>query len=158
LAARKILDTRIGQFNEKWASVERANANAGDLERELQTLKARQANQDYAQVVRESLVNIKAEIHKLDFEPVIYANLQAQIRSQRHVETRYQQIKPDLNELARVNEEYPKLKDEVEKLANQIDAEDYGSDERVNLKAILSEIENLKYDQSHHQKLKQKLT
>ncbi|MBI4532644.1 MAG: SMC family ATPase [Candidatus Melainabacteria bacterium] len=107
LDTRKSLDIRIGQFDEKVSAVERAKASHQSLATEICHLKARLNDQDYAQIERESLVAVKAELYKLDFDPVIYANLQSQIRMQRHVETRYQSLKRDLTELAKLEQSIP---------------------------------------------------
>ncbi len=157
LESRKLLDTRIGQLNEKLSSLSRADAGARELAQQIKTLEARLKDQDFAQVERESLVNVKAEIHKLEFDPVIFANLQSQIRSQRHVEGRYQQLKRDLCELKKVEEEIPPLLKQVEELSAQLSAETYGSELRERLSAIQADIRKLDYDRQKHQELKQKL-
>jgi exonuclease SbcC len=158
LDGRKMLDEQIGRFNEKLSSIERARATAGALGEELASIIARLEAQDYAQVERESLINIKSEIHKLDFDPVIYANLQAQIRMQRHAEARYQQAQRDLAEGKKLAQEIPALRQEADDLNSQIALESYGNEARDNLKAIQIEIDKLGYDRAEHEALKEKLS
>jgi exonuclease SbcC len=157
LDGRKSLDGKIGQFNEKLASIERAGNSAKDLMDEVARLRKRIAEQDFAQVERESLINVKTEIHKLDFDPVIYANLQAQIRMQRHCEARYQQLKRDQAELKKVSEQIPTVKKQLEELSHQLTNQDYGAPVRAELMALAEIVRQLNYDQAIHQELKQKL-
>lgn len=157
LDGRKTLDAKIGQFNEKIASIERARTSAGELKEEVARLRQRLSNQDFAQVERESLINVKTEIHKLDFDPVIYSNLQAQIRMQRHCESRYQQLKRDQSELKKVSEQIPIVKAQLEELSKQLADQEYGKEIRDSLKALDEKVRQLSYDPAAHQQLKQKL-
>ncbi len=157
LDGRKTLDSRIGQFNEKIASIERAQTSAGELKEEVARLRQRLSDQDFAQVERESLINVKTEIHKLDFDPVIYSNLQAQIRMQRHCESRYQQLKRDQSELKKVSEQIPVVKAQLDELSQQLANQEYGKEIRDELKALEEKVRQLSYDPAAHQQLKQKL-
>ncbi len=67
LEARKRLDTQIGQFNERLSAVDRAAANLSSMRNDVEFLARRLEGQDYAQVERESLIAIKAEIHQTRF-------------------------------------------------------------------------------------------
>src|SRR5262249_53385316 len=90
LNERKALDVRIGEFNARKAALQRADETHQRLAGEIEDLRVKLETQKYAEVERESLISIKAELHKLDFDPVIYSSLQAQIRALRHVEVRHQ--------------------------------------------------------------------
>lgn len=157
LEGRKELDKQIGQFNERSSSVERARSNFANLEKELAELNRRLEAGDYAQVDRESLVNLKAEVHKLDFDPVIHANLQSQIRMKRHVESRKQSLDKDLAELEKVKERLPQFKEKVSQLMDQLDTESYGAAERQALKELGKKLEGLNYDRESHMQLKKEL-
>lgn len=157
LDTRKKLDMLIGEFNARKAAVLRAEQNCdrtrelvGQLERKLEA-------QDYAQVERESLVNIKAEMHKLDFDPVIFSNLQAQLRMQRSVEMRYQQYKRDQSELARLNEQIPLLEQTISDLRRQLDSNNFAANESAELTEIESQLDQFPYDRSEHDEARNEL-
>ncbi len=157
LDSRKNLDKQIGQFHEKLSAIERATENRQKLINDIQILEQKLASENYAQVERESLIAVKAEIHKLDFDPLFYSNLQAQIRTQRHIEVKHQQVQRDLLELKRINESLPALQEKAAALADQIAAESYGRTERASLQQIQEQIANLHYDRNEHLQLKEKL-
>jgi DNA repair protein SbcC/Rad50 len=158
LDSRKTLDKQIGQFNEKLMAIERARENLGKIQQEAAKLEERLNHEDYAQVERESLIAIKAEIHKLDFDPLHYGNLQSQIRMQRHIEGRYQQLQKDLSELKKIEIDLPPLKDKTTMLADQLAAESYGREQRQLLAEIQNTINSLQYDRVEHAQLKQDLS
>lgn len=157
LEGRKDLDKKIGQFNEKSASVDRAVQNAENLGKEVSVLEAKLKDCDYAQTDRESLIGIKSEIHKLEFDPVIHSNLQAQIRSKRHVESRYQHLKKDLNELTKIESELPTYETTLRELNDQLQSESYGKDLRQQLSQLNQDLDKLNYDREYHIKLKGEL-
>ena len=158
LDSRKILDKQIGQFNEKLRAIERAKENQEKIKGEVARLEERLKHEDYAQLERESLIGIKAEIHKLEFDPVRYANLQSQIRMQRHIEVRHQQLQKDLDELEKLEAELPPLKDMVSGIADQLECESYGKEQRLLLEEIQGKLSGLEYDRTEHARLKQELT
>jgi exonuclease SbcC len=157
LDARKQLDKRIGQFNEKVAAVERARANRDSLRTEVETLKKRLELMDFAQVERESLIGVKAELHKLEFDPVVYSNLQGQIRAQRHSEIRYQQLQRDLSDLKKLTEELPPIKTKIEELTEQLENESFAAELKEALQAVDQKIAGLDYNRDRHISLKDKL-
>lgn len=157
LDKRKQLDVMIGQFNEKSSAIDRAKAGAGQLAAELDKLKKQLADMQYAIVERESLVNIKAEIYKLDFDPVLYANLQAQIRAQRHNESRYQQWRRDQSELEKLTIEIPSIDEEIASMTRQMASGDYARELTEQLEMLDKETLKLDYNREKHQEAKQKL-
>lgn len=154
LTRRKDLDKRIGQFNEKQATIERARESRTKVVSEILTLEKRLDEMDFAHIERESLINVKSEIHKLEFDPVNYANLQSQIRSRRHVESRYAQLKKDQAELERLEKELPILIERENRLIEELDSESYGDDIRSSLKTVKEGLDTLNYDRDKHQSLK----
>ncbi len=158
LDSRKVLDKQIGQFNEKLQAIERARTNLDKIKQEATRLQEMLDHDCYAQVERESLIAIKAEIHKLDFDPLLYANLQSQIRMQRHIEVRYQQLQKDLAELKKIEVDLPPLKEKTAQLADQLAAESYGRGERLLLEEMHDKIKELEYDRLEHARLKQELS
>ncbi len=157
LDCRKVLDKQIGQFNEKMAAVERAGAAACDLTLEIARSKTRLQSKDYAAVERESLINVKAELHKLNFDPAVYASIQAQIRKQRYAEARYQQAQRDEVELKKAAQEIPILQAQADDISRQLDSDDYGQEWRTRLDEVVRLADNLYYDRTWHQDLKQRL-
>lgn len=157
LEGRKQLDTSIGRFNEKLAALGRARDSQKQLQAEVEKLKQRLDKQDYAQLERESLIAVKAELHKLDFDPVIYANLQAQIRSGRHVEFRYQQLQKDLEQLKTLEAELPRMQESLLELERQLQDKSLGKEFHVQLQKINDEITALGYDRQEHELIKGKL-
>ncbi|HEY9867920.1 MAG TPA: SMC family ATPase, partial [Candidatus Obscuribacterales bacterium] len=154
LDTRKELDARIGQLREKCAATARARQSYQQLQDDLKVLVENLENQKYAQVERESLVNVKAEIHKLDFDPVLYANLQAQIRAMRHVEGRFHQLNKDVSELEKIEKEIPEVRARLNDVANQLASETYGSPIRDQLSEIQRQLESLDYNRQEHHRLK----
>lgn len=157
LATRKSLDKQIGQFNEKIAATARAQASAGEIKGEILRLVARLEKQDYAQIERESLINVKAQIYKLDFDPVIYANLQGQIRMQRNAESRFYQMQRDLSEQKKVEQQLAELTQQASEISGQLASDDYGNELRAGLAVVTDEIKQLGYDRDKHQELRQRL-
>ena len=158
LDSRKTLDKQIGQFNEKLMAIERARENLEKIQHEATRLEERLNHEDYAQVERESLIAIKAEIHKLDFDPLTYANLQSQIRMQRHIEGRHQQLQKDVSDLKKIESELPPLKEKKATLTDQLAAESYGREQRLLLEQVQNQIKSLQYDRAEHALLKQQLS
>lgn len=157
LEARKDLDKRIGQLNEKQLAVARAEENLDRAKDELKEICRRLTEQDFAQIERESLVSVRAEIHKLDFDAVTFSSLKAQVRAQRHIESRHQQLKKDLVELERLNENLPALEEELAQIASELKGETYGQEVRASLSEVKSENDRIAYDRQSHMDLKQRL-
>jgi DNA repair protein SbcC/Rad50 len=124
---------------------------------ELETLKRRLDLMDFAQVERESLIAIKAELHKLEFDSVIYTNLQGQIRAQRHAEFRYQQLQRDLSELKKLTDELPPIEQKAQELADQLTSQTFAAELKEALQAVEEKIAGLDYDRDRHIELKDKL-
>jgi DNA repair exonuclease SbcCD ATPase subunit len=112
---------------------------------------------DFAQVERESLIAIKAELHKLEFDSVIYTNLQGQIRAQRHAEFRYQQLQRDLSELKKLTDELPPIEQKAQELADQLTSQTFAAELKEALQAVEEKIAGLDYDRDRHIELKDKL-
>ncbi|HEY9787077.1 MAG TPA: SMC family ATPase [Candidatus Obscuribacterales bacterium] len=158
LEGRKDLDKRIGQLNERQLAVKKAEESLNKATDELESLKKRLAKDDYAQVERESLVAVKAEMHKLDFDAVAYSSLKGQLRAQRHIEARWQQLKKDMAELKEKEDELPKLEEELASLESELKGETYGLEIRSELRRLHEEAEQIAYDRQHHGDLKQHLS
>lgn len=157
LARRNELDKRIGQFNEKEETIIRAKESRSRVAAEILTLERRLDEMDFAQVERESLINVKTEIHKLEFDPAIYAALQAQIRAKRHVEARFAQLKKDSAELEKLEGELPIALSRETRCREELESESYGEDLRGELKALKDTLMSLGYDRERHQQLKEEL-
>jgi len=158
LEGRKDLDKRIGQFNERQSALLRANDNVEKLTVERAKLESRLAESNFAQVERESLVAVKAELHKLDFDPAVYVSLQSQIRLKRHIESKHHQLTKDNDELARLNAKLPQLKGAVDEIVHELKGELYGQEVRGNLQVVLSKLSTFSYDRNEHARLKQRLS
>lgn len=158
LEGRKFLDTQIGQYNERLNAIERGAAMLQRLTQERDIIRHRLDAQQYGEVERESLIAIKAEIYKLDFDPVAYANLQAQIRSQRHLESKFQQLQKDLAELEKIDQQLPQMQEKVQELQGELRGETYGAEPRKELYSIRQQIDDLKYDRHSHVELRKALS
>lgn len=157
LENRKELDKRIGQLNERRTAVERAAQNFQSVKNELEVLKKQLADGDYAQVERESLIAVKAEIHKLDFDPISYSSLKGQVRAQRHIESRFNQMKRDLADLKELDVELPQRQEELSKLNAELQGETYGTEAREALKGVKEKLEELKYNRDEHLQMRKEL-
>lgn len=150
LEGRKDLDKQIGQFNEKIVAIQRAHENQTKLAEALKLLELRLDKQDYAQLERESLIAVKAELHKLDFDPVAYASLQSQLRAQRHIEAKHHQMQKDAAEKARIEQALPGLGEALDAVASRLAGETYGEDVRARLKELQERLSTLGYDRDEH--------
>lgn len=157
LEMRKALDTQIGQFNERISAVARAQESCEKVRTEHEALVRALQDQEYALIERESLVAVKAEIHKLEFDPVQFAAIQAQLRAQRHVEVKFQQLQRDLAELKKLKEMLPGLESRDEELSAELAAETYGMETRNELHALQQTLSELNYDRQKHAELKVEL-
>ncbi|MCC7530975.1 MAG: SMC family ATPase [Candidatus Melainabacteria bacterium] len=157
LENRKELDKRIGQLNERRTAVERAEENFQAVKNELALFKKQWQDSDYAQVERESLIAVKAEIHKLDFDPISYSSLKGQVRAQRHIESRYNQMKRDRADLKELEIELPHRQDEFTKLTADLKGETYGQEAREALKEVKEKLDELKYNRQEHLCMREEL-
>jgi len=157
LETRKALDTQIGQFNERLSAVARAEESCQKVRAEHAALVRLLENQEFALIERESLVAVKAEIYKLDFDPVQFSAIQAQLRAQRHVEVKFQQLQRDLSELKRVAEQLPGLESRMEQLSAELAGETYGLETRKELHGVQEMLVELDYDRQRHAELKVEL-
>ncbi len=158
LEGRKDLDKRIGQFNERQNALLRANDSVEKLSLERGRLESRLVESNFAQVERESLVAVKAELYKLDFDPAVYTSLQSQIRLKRHIESRHHQLSKDSDELARLNAKMPQLKAAIDEIVHELKGELYGPEVRASLQAVLAKLSTFSYDRNEHARLKQRLS
>jgi exonuclease SbcC len=157
LNERKALDNQIGEFNEKIKAVVRARENEQRLSQECKTLKVLLEEHDYALVERESLISVKAEIHKGEFDPFVYSNLQGQLRAQRHIEGKFQQLQRDSLELKKIEDDLPKWREKITRFTDELSAESYGLEVRQKLHIVQERISKLTYDGSVHFNLRQEL-
>lgn len=157
LAQRTELDRRIGQFNEKKDAISRARANRDKLADDLAMLLKRLENHDYARIERESLIAIKAEIHKLEFDPAAYSAIQSQLRMKRNIESRYHQLKRDLLEQQRLEEELPERQKQLTAINDELEGESYGVHIREKLKLLQDAVKALDYDKDAHSLLREQL-
>jgi exonuclease SbcC len=158
LEGRKDLDKRIGQYNERQQALLRASDSEQKLNLAEAQLAEKLAQNNFAQVERESLVAVKAELHKLEFDPAVYVSLQSQIRLKRHIEGKHQQLANDTEELAKVNAKIPELKKAIEEIASELSGELYGQAIRLELKEVLQKLTTFSYDRNEHARLKQRLS
>ncbi|MBS1955346.1 MAG: SMC family ATPase [Cyanobacteria bacterium SZAS-4] len=158
LDGRKRLDIQIGQYNEKLGAIERAENQILQLKNEVAATRVRLEKLDYAQLEKESLISLKAEIHKLEFDPLVYSNLQSQLRMQRHIESRYQQLQRDKAEVQRLQNELPLYEEKVANLTNQISSESYGDEIRDQLRSLHEKLNGLGYDRNVHDALKHQIS
>ncbi len=158
LEGRKDLDKRIGQYNERQQALLRASDSEQKLNLAEAQLAEKLAQNNFAQVERESLVAVKAELHKLEFDPAVYVSLQSQIRLKRHIEGKHQQLAKDTEELAKVNAKIPELKKAIEEIASELSGELYGQAIRLELKEVLQKLTTFSYDRNEHARLKQRLS
>jgi DNA repair protein SbcC/Rad50 len=158
LDGRKRLDVQIGQFNEKLGSMERAENQILQLRDEIISMRVKLEKLDYAQLEKESLISLKAEIHKLEFDPLVYSNLQSQLRMQRQIDSRFQQLQRDKSELSRLQTDLPIYEQKVLELTNQISSESYGDEIRDQLKALQEKLGALGYDRNAHDALKKQIS
>lgn len=157
LDSRKQLDRRIADFNARKSALERADANYEKISADIAEIERKLSTQDYAHLERESLIGIKAEIHKLEFDPVIYSSLQAQIRAQRHLEVRHQQMKRDLQELQKIQLSLPDSDRRIVEISRQLESNDFGGDLQEQMRALTEQLSTFDYDPIEHQALRQEL-
>ncbi len=158
LELRSQLDTRIGEFNEKQSALDRAETSRDELRKGLELARRKMEEQAYAQIERESLVRIKGEIARLEFDPIIFSNLQSQIRAQRHAEFRWQQLHSDMRELVDLEREIPEKEKRIEDLNLCLKEESFEEEARDELAELEGELKLKPYDRELHQARKQRLS
>jgi exonuclease SbcC len=139
-------------------AVQRAQENLQRLTNELASNERSLAQQDFAQIERESLVALRAEIHKLEFDPVQFSTIQSQLRSQRYIESKHAQLHRDLVELKRVKDQMPEIEARRDELVNTLAAESYGFEIRNQVHALQEQLVQLGYNSQNHADLKVRLT
>jgi len=157
LEGRQQLDVQIGHFNEKLSTIARARESLEITKDETRALTTRIEKHDFAQLERESLIAIKAEIYKMEFDPVVHSNLQAQLRSQRGIEARHSQHKRDVAELERLMKEAPVLRENTQKLSDQLISESYGDEIRDTVRSLQQQMNELAFDRTRHELVRKEL-
>ncbi len=157
LIQRKQLDTQKGQLVEKVRAVNEAQNSLSQLGDELAILKDRQETNDYATVQKISAIDLTAELNGLNFDPVLYASTQSQLRSQRGIETRYHQLQKDLAELDKIETTLPELLKKMESLKMILHEESYGGTLRDSIRQLDKEYEQINYNNDEHNQFKEKL-
>lgn len=158
LAGRKELDKRIGQYNERMRAVSKAQDNVDKLKSELVALKDKLESNNFGQLERESLIQVRAELAVIDFDPAVYSSLSSQIRLKRHLEGRKEQLEKDLAELKQLEEKQPNLATAIKSIKEEIDSEAYGQDIRLQLADVQSRLKESAYSRDEHARLKQRLS
>ncbi len=157
LSQRKALDMQKGQLKEKHRAIKDAQENLSRLEAEIASLETQRELNDYAIVQRTSLINLSGELTELKFDPGLYSSIQAQIRSQRGIETRYHQLQRDLTEKNKIDSALPELIKTIDSLKIVLAEESYGSDTRKAIGEIEKVWQQLDYDSTKHGDLKEQL-
>lgn len=150
IVSRKQLDQKIGEYNERQSAIARAEASFENTLLHLKRLEERLASQEYSQVERESLINIKAELHKMDFDPIIFSSLQSQLRAQRHAEVRYHTLQKDLAALSELEQQLPAFDERIADFSQQLKDQTFAADTRTQLQQLEAEITGHNYDQARH--------
>ncbi len=138
-------------------AIKEANETKEKLAEEVSQLQAQKERDDYATVQRASLINLNGELNQLQFDPALYVNMQAQIRSQRGIEPRYYQLQRDLAELAKIEPLLPELSQKITSFAVALAEESYGDIIRDTIRLLDQQLQDLTYDQEAHDQLKEKL-
>lgn len=157
LAERKNIDVRIGEFNERQLAIERALSTREEIRAEIERARLSLEQHSFAPVEKESLIRVKAELSKLEFDPVVFSSFQAQMRSQRYVEMRYQQLQKDHHELDELNKELPVLQEKIRALKEELQSGKFGGEERHTIEELDAAIAELGYDRFKHQEIKNEL-
>lgn len=157
LAERKLIDMKIGEFNARKAAIERAEASRSQMQAELADARQKLENNTFSPVEKESLIRVKAELNKLEFDPIVFSSFQAQMRAQRHVEIRYQQSQKDLKEFAELENEIPGLQSKIKAMEDELASGAFSPSERASIAEIENAISELAYDKAKHQQVKGKL-
>lgn len=157
LESRKLLDRKIGEYNERKLAIERAENTRDELQKGLRSSIEKLSQQTFSPIEKESLIRVKAEISKLEFDPIIFSNLQAQMRAQRHIEVRYQQIQRDSKELDELIVEIPLLQTRCDQMQKDLKDENFGPEHKAELAQLDAQIKELGYDKDAHQDVKRKL-
>lgn len=158
LLGRKELDKRIGQFNERLSAVSRAQDNLAKQKAELALLTEKLNAENFAQLERESLLKVKEQLAEIDFDPVVYNSLSAQIRLKRHIEARKEQLERDQQELSALEKKRPELLESLKNLKAEISSESYGIEVRQELGRIQESLSLSSYSRDEHARLKQRLS
>ena len=125
---------------------------------EHRLLKEKLDSGNYGQLERESLIQVKAELSQIDFDPVVYASLSSQIRLKRHLEGRKEQLEKELAELKRLQSKLPELQQSIKLLRDEISSESYGPDVRKELTEVQGRLSAVSYSREEHARLKQRLS
>jgi len=157
LAQRKSLDMQKGQLNEKHRAIKGAQENQEKLAADIASLNRQKEQKDYATVQKTSLIKLTGELNEMKFDPTLYASIQAQIRSQRGIETRYHQLQKDLAELNKIASSLPELLKKIDSSRIILSEESYGANARDAIRDLDKQLQLINYDSAIHNELKQNL-
>ncbi len=157
LSARKDLDKQIGQFKEKSRVIKETKENEQKLAQEIELLQEQNEKNDYAAVQKSSLIKLGDELNVLQFDPALYSSLQAQIRSQRGIESRHNQLQRDLSELNNIDLAAPELDKKIKSVQMILAEESYGGAIRDIIRNLDKQLQEIGYDEIKHNQLKEKL-
>jgi len=158
LALRKDLDKQIGQFKEKSRVIKETRENEKKLTQEIESLIEQSEKNDYAAVQKASLINLGNELGALQFDPALYSGVQSQIRSQRGIESRHNQLLRDLAELNKIDLAAPALDEKIQSLQIILSEESYGGTSRDAIRDLEQQFQEIDYDSAKHSQFKEKLT
>jgi exonuclease SbcC len=158
LDTRKSLDNEIGKLQEKLSALSQAEATCQFLNEQIAVLKKRLECEDFAQTERQSSIAIKLELDALDFDPIFFSNLQAQIRMSRNVEIRWQQRLRDLQEQEKLTKELESLTGNIEQIKTSLENGSFACDLPDKITDISTQLSQTDYDPDKHQKLKLELS
>lgn len=96
---RHLLDKQIGELNAAREQISKAKDKSQNLELAISKLVMTIKEGSYAQIERQSLLNIESEISRLEFDPVVFAHVQNEIESKRFAEPKILKLLKQEDEL-----------------------------------------------------------
>ncbi len=128
------------------------------LKQELSELRQKIDSSNFLTLEQESLKYINAEMTKINFDPILYTNLQGEIKNRKNQEIRYHKLINSLNTKASLENEISTLKNEISTLKEVLENKKYALALTNELSILITTKASLNYNQEDHSALKDKLS
>ena len=155
LKDRDLISQALGQIINEEKTLQNSIKNKELLEAEIQQIELKINNNSYLQVEQTSLADINKEIEDLSFDPIIFSNLQSEIKAKKNIEFRHSKLQNNRNIETSLKNDLTSIDNEINFIKKQLT--EFAIDLRKELDHLKEAKNDLNYNQEDHLKLKNEL-
>lgn len=136
---------------------EELSARFEDLQEEINTIKIRLGNDDYAPIQRQKMLEIEQKIKELNYSEEFHALLRKEEAALRWVETQETRLKEAQNELEKIGKQKESVIQKIEEIALHLEQIDRDPEYQKPLQQLQQKLAEISYDSGEHQKIGESL-